>query len=307
MVYADVYSLDDYLALPDDTIPWLVEPLIPSGGICCLHGLAKTRKSFLSLQLARDICNGHPFLGFPTKAGRVMYLQLDTPRSLWKLRIKTLVQSPDFGITPEGRTRLFLGDTEHMPFPFHVLQPTVRQWLRGQVEKVKPDLVILDVIRKIFQGNDNDSDIIEQVLNAVKEACKPAAVLLVAHSKKAAKDFDGGTIGEIRGSGAQGASYDTIFRLIKGKQPTLSIEGRATMEQTVKLVNRPDLLFDLTPDGMFRQAVLDILTEDYPNTRQRALALQGRTGEDFARCQTAIRREMERRGDEPHISGSGGG
>lgn len=292
MSLSNAYPYAEYLTLPLHTQPWLVEPLIPAGGLVCLHGHAKTRKSFLAIQLARDVCNGHRWLGFDTKPGTVLYLQLDTPRSLWQLRFKEL-EKQHFGLTPEGGGRLILADSEHTPRPFHILLPTVQQWMRQQMDLFKPDLVIIDVIRKLFKGNDNDSDVIEEVLGTVKLACTPAAVLLIAHSKKANAEFDSGTIGEIRGSSAQGASYDTIMRLTKagrGVGPTLSIEGRAVEDQTIMLVNRPDLLFDLSGDNSFQIALRDVLLGEYSSDRKRAEALAAMTGHSFDKCHAAVRR-----------------
>lgn len=292
MPITNAYSYAEYLALPAHSQPWLVQPLIPVGGLVCLHGHAKTRKSFLAIQLARDICNGYRFLGFDTRPGRVLYVQLDTPRSLWQLRFQRL-ERDRFGLTPEGGANLYIADTEHTPHPFHILLPQVQQWLYEQIATIKPDLVVFDVIRKLFKGSDNDSDLIEEVLATVKHVCRPAAVLMIAHSKKAKADFDSGTIGEIRGSSAQGASYDTIMRLSKAtkqKGPTLAIEGRATEDVVIQMANRDDLLFDLAGGSLFESAVRVALEREFGSDRARAGWLAEQTGESFDRCHAAIRR-----------------
>ncbi len=292
MSISNAYSYAEYLALPAHVQPWIVEPLIPVGGLVCLHGHAKTRKSFLAIQLARDICNGDRFLGFDTRPGKVLYVQLDTPRSLWQLRFQDL-EKQKFGLTPEGGANLYLADTEHTPHPFHILTPQVQQWLRQQVESIAPDLVIIDVIRKLFKGSDNDSDIVEEVLAAVKHTCHPAAVMMIAHSKKAKSDYDSGTIGEIRGSSAQGASYDTIMRLQKATKssgPILNVEGRATEDTTIKLANRNDLLFDLNGDSAFDIALRDAMVREFSSDRKRAEHLSAITGQSFDKCHSAVRR-----------------
>lgn len=294
MALTNAYSFDDYLALPQADKPWIVKPFIPVGGIACIHGAAKSRKSFLSIQLARDIANGDPWLGFPTSPGRVLYIQLDTPRSLWQMRFQGLVEK-GFGLTDEGRSRLFLADTEHTPYPFYIMTPTVQQWLRQQVDTIQPDLVIFDVIRKMFKGTDNDSDVMDEVIETTKHACQPAASLIIAHSKKSSKDYDGGTLDEMRGSGAQGAAYDTVFRLIKGsksKPPKLTIEGRATEDQEIILSNRDDLLFDLGKESQFSATLRNCLEMTFSSERKRAEFLSAETGEEFAKCMSAIRRKQ---------------
>lgn len=294
MAYSNAYSFAEYLALPQHDKPWLVKPFIPQGGIACIHGAPKSRKSFLAIQLARDIANGDPWLGFPTTPGRVLYVQLDTPRSLWQLRFQALARQ-HFGLTPDGADRLFLADTEHTPYPFHIKEPTVQAWLRQQIDLLKPDLVIFDVIRKMFKGSDNDSEIMDEVIELTKHTCQPAASLVIAHSKKASSEFDGGTLDEMRGSGAQGAAYDTVFRLFKSsktKPPKLSIEGRATEDQTIILTNRDDLLFGLGAESAFDAALRHVLVMEFASERKRAEHLATVSGEEFAKCQSAIRRKQ---------------
>src|SRR3954464_3156993 len=50
--------LEDYLNLPVNNTPWIIEPLIPVGGIINLYGRPKLGKSFMAIDLARAIANG---------------------------------------------------------------------------------------------------------------------------------------------------------------------------------------------------------------------------------------------------------
>lgn len=296
MADRNVHSFQEYIDLPQHEKPWLLKPFIPVGGIACIHGAAKTRKSFLSIQLARDIANGEPWLGFPTRPGTVLYVQLDTPRSIWQMRFQELARQ-NFGLTPEGAGRLFLADTDTpgLPYPFYISKPEVKLWIKHQIDTIKPDLIIFDVIRKMFKGSDNDSDTMDLLIEEIKHTCQPAACLVIAHSKKASKDHDGGTLDEMRGSGAQGAAYDTVFRLLKGrkgKPPKLTIEGRVTEDMEVILKNRDDLLFDLGQESAFDAAIRHALVMDFTSERKRAEHVAALTGEDFAKCQSAIRRRQ---------------
>lgn len=295
---SDAISLADYLTLPGNEKPWLIDALLPIGGIACIHGQAKAKKSFLALQLARDIANGDPFLGFKTAPGRILFIQLDTPRSIWQRRIAELMAN-NFGLSPEGQSKFFLADTLHAPYPFHILKEPAQAWLKRQIELYKPDLIFFDVLRKLYRGNENDSDLMDEVVEAIKHHCQPAAACVIAHSKKANAEFDSGTLGEMRGSGAQAASYDAIMRLqkgAKGKPSSLSIEGRATGEYDISLVNNPDnLLFQLNQDGLFDLALKDALTREFSSERKRAEHLSAITGAEFDKCMSAIRRRREKK------------
>src|SRR3990167_6684502 len=83
----------DYLALPRNAENWLLRPLLPVGGSMILYGDPKVGKSYAALQLAVALTGDGPdeWLGFPTgQAGPVVYVHLDTPRSLWAERLEEL-------------------------------------------------------------------------------------------------------------------------------------------------------------------------------------------------------------------------
>ncbi len=161
----------DYLSLPSHEHPWLIKPILPAGGMINLFGEAKARKSFLALQLARDLTNGEgTFLGLPiARSAKVLYVQLDTPRGIWQERMTDLETA---GEVFSARTceNLIMADSEQAPYPFDILHPTSFNWLKDQVEAFAPDLVIMDVLRKIFTGPEDKSEVMETVMRASRRA-----------------------------------------------------------------------------------------------------------------------------------------
>ena len=94
-VVSSFHSTDDYLTrtLPEER--WIVKHLIPAGGLVTLYGKPKCGKSFFALGLAASVSDGHPWFLMPEFTvdvpGPVVFLQLDTPPSIWTEYIEGVV------------------------------------------------------------------------------------------------------------------------------------------------------------------------------------------------------------------------
>src|SRR6266850_2844985 len=108
-------GVDSYLNLPRDRSTWLLKPLIPISGACLLYGSPKTGKSYMGIQLALALTGQTTqWFGFPVvKPGRVLYLQLDNPRSLWAQRFEDMIKKG--GLKYDSDT-LLLADRESIEF-----------------------------------------------------------------------------------------------------------------------------------------------------------------------------------------------
>lgn len=73
-------SLKDLLAEPREETTWLVEGLLPSGGLSLFVAKPKVGKSTLARQLALAVSRGEDFLGREVKQGSVFYLALEERR-----------------------------------------------------------------------------------------------------------------------------------------------------------------------------------------------------------------------------------
>lgn len=260
--------MDQYISLPAPDQTWVIEPLIPQGGLVNLYGPPKGGKSYLALQLAMDIAlKNDTWMGFPIRThGLVCYLQLDTPRSLWRNRIMTLEEA---GVAVEG---FALADRGMAPWPFDILSPEDGwNWLRAECDKLTPTMVIIDTLRDVHRGNENDSQYMQEVMNALVEACQPAAVVLISHARKANADRGFSLIDDQRGSTAIAGKMDAIIHLGAKK---LSYTGRATEEGTIPLKQDPTTHLWLIDKGEEKKKGREILTAPgFSSDRARARAL----------------------------------
>lgn len=218
----------EYLDLPREPQPWVVEKLIPVGGLVNVFGKPKSGKSFLMLGVAEAIANqSTEWQGFPIhKHGMVAYLQVDTPREEWAARILRMSWA-----TASAADRLWIADMWQVPeFPFNILNPQglELQWFRDNLARIQPIMVVIDTIREIHAGDENDSTVMRNVIATLVSACRPAAIVLVSHSRKdsimtASGDDD--LMDQQRGSSYVSGRMDVI---IKVSPKRLVFKGRAT-------------------------------------------------------------------------------
>lgn len=204
-----------------------------------LYGDPKVGKSYLALQLADAMLRGESWMGWnvPTPV-KVVYVQLDNPRSLWQDRLKKLAAS---GL---DLTHLYQGDRETLTFPFDIRRPDHFTLLRSAIVDIKPDVVVIDTIRRMHQADENDSTTMSNVLDQLIAACAPAAIVVVAHSRKPSENGSD-VINDNRGSNAVVGNVDAIIKLTKR---TLAYSGRAIEEGAIRVHRLPNWTWERDSD-----------------------------------------------------------
>lgn len=291
------FTFEQYVNLAEYEQPWLIEPLLPIEGSAILGGPPKSRKSYLSLQLALDLAHGRPWLGFKCRPSRVYYLQLDTPRSLWKLRLKRLLKR---GVTiePDAQARLIFGDKKTAPFPFDIRTPSHAAWLRARIDEFKPDLTIIDTLSKAHGANEDNRTEMELVMGAFQSVCAPSALLMVTHERKPQKDVENTGISRIRGSSAITGGVDIILNMrpaTKKTGPKLEYKGRETEDGTLDLESLKNLFFSASPEAHWPRLIEATLLEEHPTVSAAGRALFTRAQEiGIDRSEEACRKAIER-------------
>jgi len=242
-------SVDEYLKLKS-TQTWLIKPLLPVGGTLLLYGDPKAGKSFLALQLAqvltgnrKDFLGFHPCLTDPPQP--VVYVQLDTPRSLWQERLEDLKQR-DLSFD-----RLYLSDRESLDtWPFDILKFEHHSLLRDLVSTHNPSTVIIDTLKETNRCEENKSELQQVVVQALRAATHPAALVLVHHAKKPMDEHVPDLLGDIRGSSYFAGAVDTIMRLTSSG---LYYVGRAAEGGVVKTQRGMGGMWDVVVDRAYEE------------------------------------------------------
>jgi len=265
--------LNDYLALPREPQPWVVDKLIPVGGLVNVFGKPKSGKSFLMLGVMEAIANGDDaWQGFAIKKpGPVAYLQVDTPREEWAARMLRLQLS-----SLEGNNNIYISDMWMVPeFPFNILNPagTELGWLKDNLARIQPVMVVVDTLREIHSGDENDSTTMRNVIANLVAACRPAAIVLVSHSRKdtimtSAGDDD--LMDQQRGSSYVSGRMDVIIKVTTKR---LTFKGRATgqMQYPIHQDERGFIHVEREADDQFEQA-LQQLSAEHPGLSLNATA-----------------------------------
>jgi RecA-family ATPase len=173
-------TLDQFADMTLEEGSYLIHKFIPCPGRVLLVGPPKEGKSYLALQLGLAVAKGESFMGRSSTQAKVIYLQYDDPTFLWYDRIKKLRQA---GVS--------LHDNFVMPDPSIARKgidirknPKDVEYLQEMVEVVKPKLVIIDNLRKIFSGDENSSDVMSEVFTILNTIFKHQAVIYIHHTHK---------------------------------------------------------------------------------------------------------------------------
>lgn len=246
-----------YRDLPKAPQQWVIEKLVPTGGLVNVFGKPKTGKSFLALGWAQAIVNGEPeWEGYPIHAhGNVAYLQIDTPREEWSQRLSRLP------LTPAKDRDLYIADMWQVPqFPVDILDPqqTSVKWLKDQLAVIQPVLTIIDTLREVHGGDENDSTVMRNVIAHLVSACRPSALVLLSHARKDSiltANGDDDMMDQGRGSSYVAGRMDVIVKLTPKR---LTFKGRATGQVTAEIAQEPatglvTITHDATNDTILAQ------------------------------------------------------
>jgi len=127
--------------------------------------------------MASAVGAGHHFFGLPVTNGRVLYIEVDTPEEVVvPLRLKHL--------PPVNNVWWMFCKPMGLP----AIDPEVQDALREAQSDIRPDLVILNTLRKLHAMDDKDSKTPTAVYSYFQHIFPQAALLFVHHEKKESQD-----------------------------------------------------------------------------------------------------------------------
>jgi len=167
------YSAGSFMMLPLTIAPFYVKDWLPKQGRALFFGPDKGGKSFLALQLARCIGVGEPFVNIPTNWGKVLYLQFEMGMAVLRERMAD---------TGQEYLNVYVGTTFDMKLDASKGQAK----LQLAIEEIKPQVVILDPLFKIADGDENsvqDARKVTDFLDTMIEKYN-CSFLIIHHSGK---------------------------------------------------------------------------------------------------------------------------
>lgn len=273
--------LDEYLALPREPQPWVIKPIIPVGGLVNTYGKPKTGKSFLIMGMAQAVANGdETWEGYEIcKSGPVAYLQVDTPREEWAKRIETVRELSQADSIP-----FYIADMWLIPkYPMDILDPNSETlvWLKTEMAKVKPVMVIVDTLREVHSGDEDSSTVMRNVITGIVGACMPEkgedrpspAIVFISHARKDAagwqNDGQDDMMDQARGSSYVNGRMDVIMQVTP---KTMKFKGRATGEQKRTIIKDDKGWIHIQHEDDGSDKAIEALVEEHPKLSINGLA-----------------------------------
>lgn len=175
-------SLNDF----KDNLPKLPEELI-KGVLRCGHkmlisGSSKAGKSFLLMELCIAIAEGKPWLGFPCKKGRVLYVNLEIDPASCINRFMKIYDA--LGVKKQNMENIVIWNLRGHAVPLDKLVPKLIRRVRDQ----HYDAIIVDPIYKVITGDENNASDMASFCNQFDKICTEtgcATIYCHHHSKGA--------------------------------------------------------------------------------------------------------------------------
>jgi len=214
-------SAHDVMIAEDVEQAWILDGILPAGGMSLLVAKPKVGKTTLAFNLAVAVSRGEDFLGRRTEQGPVVYLALEEKKGEIKKKLSAA------GITNE-------------PLHFHFGSAPVNAMAEVEmlIQKTGARLLIIDVLQKFCRLRDlNDYAIVTNALEPLMAAARRQGchILLTHHAGKADRP-DGD---DILGSTGLLGGVDTSIHIKKRDKRrtffTIQRYGEDTPETVIEL------------------------------------------------------------------------
>jgi biotin operon repressor len=206
--FSRYYRVEELLKREPAEPDWLVRGMIARGQKILVQGPPKQMKTWFVLSLLKALSRGENVCGVPfwkTTVSGVKAVMVEEEHST-----NALIQ----------RVQQSLAGTSNIVIPHRTgvkLLPKNPEFedLLNFIDEFRPDLLVLDPLRSFFDGDENDSSVMQQVftpLNMLLRKYPQMAVVVVDHTAKKPSDV---LVYASRGSSVKGAEMDGVIDIRK--------------------------------------------------------------------------------------------
>lgn len=164
--------------------------------------------------------------------------------------------------------------------------------LREELSKINPSCVIIDTLREAHSGDENDATAMQSVIARLEATVKPAALILVAHSRKGNTESGPSTINDNRGSNYVVGKMDAIVHMRGAGEghAIMTAVGRAMEETSIHLNRQTGGTWELAERDRVKVIARELLKIPTGSLREKARKLAEMTGKDEAACLSILHR-----------------
>ena len=147
-----VYSTQELLTLPPPA--WLIDQILPEGGVCGLYGPPESAKSFLAIDLALCVATGFAWHGQAAQPGFVLYIAAEGGPGISKRVRAWLIGHGQ--IQPAQPMIAWLIESMVLTKDSDDVE-TLMQRLDDEME-CRPRLIVVDTLARCFEGSENETE-----------------------------------------------------------------------------------------------------------------------------------------------------
>ena len=168
-----VFAANQFTHMNLPRVPFYIDDWLPKQGKMLLYGPAKTGKSYLSIQMARCIGIGEPFLGIPTQRGKTLYTQFELGE---EILMKRMIE------TNKDYDNVYVGTRLNMKLDRDSGQADFNR----AMEAVQPAVLIVDPLYKTMEGDENEATDVMRILNYLDQLIEAyhCSIVLIHHAGK---------------------------------------------------------------------------------------------------------------------------
>lgn len=230
-------TVNDLMYLKSQT--YLIENLIPEGGLSVIYGQPASYKSFVAIDMCLSISSNIDWQGFDTGAGKTLFIAAEGVGGLkkriqaWMAKNKGIKKTPDFHV---------------LATTVDFLDPEQLEKLVNTIETIGKDfkLIVIDTIARTLSNSGSDENSASDMgmflsaCDTLREKTK-SAILAIHHSGK--NEASG-----LRGSSALLGGVDTSINCSHSGTVNLSVQKQKDTEQLemISLEVEKRQLFDET-------------------------------------------------------------
>lgn len=195
-------SMEDLYNDPPDVAPELIGGVLRQGHKMIISGPSKAGKSFLLLELAYAIAEGHTWIGNKCKMGKVLYVNMEIDRASFARRFISIYNARKMNYGAH-RSNIDIWNLRGYSMPItKLIEPLLRR-----AKKEAYSAIIIDPLYKVLEGDENsNTDVARMGAGFDRIAQETGASVIYVHHF--AKGYAGDRSSIDRGSGAGTFSRD---------------------------------------------------------------------------------------------------
>ena len=158
-------TLADYAKDPPPLPEELIEGVLRRGHKMLISGSSKAGKSFLLMELCIAVSEGLPWLKFPCRKGRVLYVNLEIDPASCVNRFLKIYEA--MGLQPAHRDDILIWNLRGKAKPLDQLVAEIN----SRIREAHLDAVVIDPIYKVLAGDENSASDMAAFCNQFDRIC----------------------------------------------------------------------------------------------------------------------------------------